>query len=125
MFCSKFGYECPHNISRDDGFVFVMMPFENSSSIYDAIKQAVNGIKNFNCERADDKYTNHSIWCERICKKIRKANYLVVDTTGRNPNVFYELGFAHAIGNNTKAIIITQNIEEAPFDVKDLGHIIY
>jgi hypothetical protein len=47
-----------------------------------------------------------------------------VDTTGRNPNVFYELGFAHTL-SNTKAIIITQNIEVAPFDIAEINHIYY
>ncbi len=127
MFCSKFGAECPHNVIPDDKFVFVMMPFANSDSIYDTIKRAVEDIKgkSFKCERADSKYTCRSIWCERICNNIRKAKYLIVDITDRNPNVFYELGFAHALINDAKTIIITQNIEKAPFDVKDLGCIIY
>ena len=127
MFCSKFGGDCPHTVIPDDKYVFVMMPFKNFDSVYDAIKIAVEGIENkeFVCERADERYTSRSIWCKQICKNIRKSKYLIVDTTGRNPNVFYELGFAHAMGDNTKAIIITQNIEEAPFDVRDLGHIIY
>ncbi len=127
MFCSKFGGECSHKVIPDDKFVFVMMPFANSDSIYDAIKHAVEAIKNkhLKCERADSRYTSRSIWCGRICNNIRKAKYIIVDTTHRNPNVFYELGFAHAMISDTKTIIITQNIKEAPFDVKDLGHIIY
>jgi tetratricopeptide (TPR) repeat protein len=127
MFCSKFGGECPHTVIPDDKYVFVMMPFKNFDSVYDAIKMAMEGIKDkeFVCERADERYTNRAIWCDQICKSIRKSKYLIVDTTHRNPNVFYELGFAHAMGDNTRAIIITQNIEEAPFDVRDLGHIIY
>ncbi len=126
MFCSKIGGECPHTVIPDNKYVFVMMPFKGFNSVYDTIKQAVEGIegKEFRCERADDKYTNLSIWCNRICKNIRKAKYIIVDTTGRNPNVFYELGFAHAM-YNTKAIIITQNIEEAPFDIAEMNHIVY
>jgi tetratricopeptide (TPR) repeat protein len=126
VFCSKIGGECPHNVIPDNKYVFVMMPFEGSNSVYDTIRQAVKGIegKEFRCERADDTYTNRSIWCNRICMNIRKAKYVIVDTTGRNPNVFYELGFAHAM-NNTKAIIITQNIKEVPFDIAEINHIIY
>ncbi len=126
MFCSKIGGECPHTVIPDNKSVFVMMPFEGSNSVYDMIRQAVEGIegKEFRCERADDKYTNLSIWCKRICMNIRKAKYIIVDTTGRNPNVFYELGFAHAM-YNTKAIIITQNIKEVPFDIAEINHIIY
>ncbi|KAF5433807.1 Tetratricopeptide (TPR) repeat containing protein [Candidatus Methanophagaceae archaeon] len=126
MFCSKIGGECPHNVIPDNKYIFVMMPFEGFNSVYGTIKDAVEGVegKEFRCERADEKYTNLSIWCNRICMNIRKAKYVIVDTTGRNPNVFYELGFAHA-RYNTKAIIITQNIKEVPFDIVEINHIIY
>ncbi|RJQ13496.1 MAG: hypothetical protein C4560_13995 [Nitrospiraceae bacterium] len=124
MLCSKIGAECPHPAIRDNKYVFVMMPFKDSTSVFDAISQAVTGLqgKDFVCDRADEQYTHLSIWCNRICKNIRKAKYLIVDTTGKNPNVFYELGFAHALAH-TKAIIITQKLEDAPFDVRDLNHI--
>lgn len=100
MLCSKIGSECPHPVRQDDRFVFVMMPFKGFDNIYDAIQLAVEGIegKDFKCMRADEKYTNVSIWCKNICRHIREAKYLIVDTTGRNPNVFYELGFSHALG---------------------------
>jgi tetratricopeptide (TPR) repeat protein len=103
-----------------------MMPFKGFDNIYDAIQLAVEGIegKSFKCMRADEKYTNVSIWCKNICRHIRQAKYLIVDTTGKNPNVFYELGFSHAL-ENTKAILITQNVKDAPFDISDLNHIEY
>ena len=126
MLCSKIGSECPHPVRQNNRFVFVMMPFKGFDNIYDAIQLAVEGIegKDFKCMRADEKYTNVSIWCKNICRHIRQAKYLIVDTTGRNPNVFYELGFSHAL-ENTKAILITQNVKDAPFDVSDLNHIEY
>jgi tetratricopeptide (TPR) repeat protein len=126
MYCSKIGGDCPHPVSTDNEYVFLMMPFQGFNSVYDAIKQAFDGIegKKFKCDRADEHYTNISIWCDRICKRIRKAKYCIADTTGKNPNVFYELGFAHSMGS-TKTIIISQNITDAPFDIKDIGHILY
>jgi tetratricopeptide (TPR) repeat protein len=126
MYCSKNGGECPHNVLLSETFVFVIMPFAGFNSVYDAIRIAVEGItdRNFQCERADEKYTHLAIWCHRICKNIRKAKYLIVDTTGRNANVFYELGFTHAMAH-TKALIITQKLEEAPFDIADINHIVY
>ncbi len=126
MFCSKIGGDCPHPVSVDENYIFCIMPFKNFNSVYDAIKTAIEGIegKDFKCDRADKQYTNRSIWCKRICSRIRKAKYCIADTTGMNPNVFYELGFAHT-APQTNTIIITQNIKEAPFDIKDLGHVIY
>jgi hypothetical protein len=103
-----------------------MMPFKDFESVYDIIKQAISKIRGekFIIERADERYTNLSIWCSRICINIRKAKFCIVDTTGRNPNVFYELGFAHGI-TKTKTIILTQDISDAPFDIREMGHIIY
>jgi tetratricopeptide (TPR) repeat protein len=70
------------------------------------------------------RYTSWDIWCNKICRSIRRAKYLIVDTTGLNANVFYELGFAHALGH-TRNIIITQNINDLPFDVKGFNAIEY
>ena len=126
MHCSKIGGDCPHPVRQEDNFVFVMMPFKGFDNIYYTIQSAVKGVggKNFECMRADEKYTTFAIWCQNICKNIRRAKYLIVDTTGRNPNVFYELGFSHAL-ENTRAILITQSVEDAPFDIADLNHIQY
>ncbi len=43
--------------------------------------------------------------------------------TGRNANVFYETGYAHALGK--RVILITQKAEDIPFDLKHYPHIIY
>ena len=43
--------------------------------------------------------------------------------TGRNPNVFYETGYAHAL--NKKVILLTQKISDIPFDLTHYPHIIY
>ena len=43
--------------------------------------------------------------------------------TGRNPNVFYELGLAHAAGK--PAILLTANEEDIPFDLRHVRVICY
>ena len=45
------------------------------------------------------------------------------DVTGRNPNVFYEAGIAHAMGK--KVVIITQNDQDVPFDLRHLRYVRY
>lgn len=41
----------------------------------------------------------------------------------RNPNVFYEVGYAHAMGKTT--VLITRSAEDIPFDLKHFPHIVY
>ena len=43
--------------------------------------------------------------------------------TGRNPNVFYETGYAHAMGK--VVILLTQDVSDIPFDMKHYPHIVY
>lgn len=126
MFCHNIGKNCPHQIIKDDNLIFLLMPFNGFTRVYNTILNAVNSIPNrkFKCDRADKKFTNHSIWCSRICQPIQSAKYIIADTTGKNPNVFYELGYAHAL-EGTATIIISQNIHDIPFDIKDLAHIEY
>jgi hypothetical protein len=48
---------------------------------------------------------------------------LVADMTGCNPNVFYEVGYAHALGK--LVLLLTKNAEDIPFDLKHYPHIVY
>jgi hypothetical protein len=54
---------------------------------------------------------------------INQAGIIIGDLTTRNPNVFYEVGLAHAIGK--KVILITQNMDDVPFDLRALRCIVY
>src|SRR5215469_12463470 len=59
----------------------------------------------------------------RLYNQINKADLIVSDMTGRNPNVFYETGYAHAL--NKKVILLTQAADDIPFDLKHYPHIVY
>jgi hypothetical protein len=43
--------------------------------------------------------------------------------SGRNPNVFYELGYAHA--KNKVCLLLTKDATDIPFDLKHHRHIVY
>ncbi len=58
-----------------------------------------------------------------IWKSIREARFILAELTGRNPNVFYEIGLAHAIGK--PIILLTRNQEDVPFDLKALRYRYY
>jgi hypothetical protein len=101
---------------------FVLMPFKpNFQRIYEEIKPVIEKF-GFEVKKANDLYTVKPV-IEDIWEYINKASVIVADVTGKNPNVFYELGIAHTIGKRT--IIITQNEEDVPFDLKYLRYFKY
>lgn len=54
---------------------------------------------------------------------IQEAKVVIAELTGRNPNVFYELGIAHAL--NKPVVQLTQNIDDVPFDIRHLRTLEY
>src|ERR1035438_2210812 len=108
---------------RPKKFVFVLMPFNKDfDDIYlYGIKQSCNDIQVY-CERVDEQIFTESI-LDRVLNQISKADILIADMTDRNPNVFYEVGYAHGIGK--KVILLTKNENDIPFDFKHFPHIIY
>lgn len=60
---------------------------------------------------------------ERIYRQIDVADIIIADMTGQNPNVFYEVGYAHAKGK--LCILLTSNADDIPFDLKHRRHIVY
>lgn len=93
---------------------FVIMPYEKNLNEYyfTLIKPTVEE-KGYNVTRADEIYGNRPI-IDDITSGIEDADLLIADVTGKNPNVNYELGYAHA--KKKEVIIITQNITDIPFD---------
>jgi hypothetical protein len=98
--------------------VFVLMPFTNDLlPIYqDHVKKVVTEL-NLNVARADDFFTTNIILND-IWDAINNSKIIIADCTGRNPNVFYEIGIAHVVGK--KVILITQNKDDVPFDLRHL-----
>lgn len=104
-------------------FVFVLMPFaEDFDDIYKlGIKEAAKEVGAY-AERVDEQIFTEGI-LERIFNQISKADVIVADMTGRNPNVFYEVGYAHALGKIV--LLLTQKADDIPFDLKHKQHIVY
>lgn len=104
-------------------FAFVLMPFsEGFDDVYHlGIKPACESAGVY-AERVDEQLFQESI-ISRIYNQIVKADVIVADMTGRNPNVFYETGYAHALGK--RVILITQETSDIPFDLKHHPHIVY
>ncbi len=111
------------NVIRTEGLCFVLMPFKPSfNRLYrDKIKPTVEAC-GFKCLRADDLFSPTPI-LEDIWVQICKSKVILADVTGRNPNVFYEIGIAHTVGK--PVIIITQDKADIPFDVSQFRYFLY
>lgn len=109
--------------TRPKPFVFVLMPFDHSfADVYSiGIKEACSAAGAY-CERLDEQYFTEDM-LERIFNQIAKADLIIADMTGKNPNVFYEVGYAHALGK--PVILITKNADDIPFDLKHRYHVDY
>lgn len=107
--------------SRND-VIGVMMPFQSSfSAVYDTIKASCETTP-LPAKRADEVW-NHSVLINDILELINHSAVVICDLTGRNENVFYELGIAHAWGK--PVIPITQNAEDVPFDLRHHRYVRY
>lgn len=101
---------------QNEKLISVMMPFNASfAGTYDAVKRVAEYMQ-LECLRADDIWDN-STFMQDIFDLIFCAKVIVVDFTGRNPNVMYETGIAHTLGKTV--IPITQSLDDIP---SDLGH---
>lgn len=103
---------------------FVMMPFALPiggyyQSIYEpAIKKA-----GLTPVRADTDIFGTGKIIEQIWAGLKSAKVLVAELTGRNPNVLYELGLAHAL--HKPVVLISSNEADVPFDVRHVRVIYY
>lgn len=111
-------------MSKTEDFCFIIMPFsEDLREVYNAvIKPSVEEV-GLKCIRVDETEGSANI-VRKIIEYISNARIIIADLTHKNPNVFYELGIAHALNNNT--IVIAQDIaRDVPFDVKSYKVIEY
>ena len=103
---------------------FVMMPFAPPiggyfEKVYDpAVRKA--GLKPL---RADNEIFTTGKIIDQIWRGINQAKILVAELTSRNPNVFYELGLAHAL--KKPVVLISAKEEDVPFDLKHIRVIYY
>jgi len=103
--------------------VFVIMPFDDKMKpiFNDHIAKVCDNLK-LSVTRADDLFAPTTI-IDDIWSLIFNSKIIICDCTGKNPNVFYELGMAHTSGK--EVIIITQNQKDIPFDIKHIRYIHY
>lgn len=103
---------------------FVIMPFiPELHYFYLYLKHYLEQQHGILCERADAQVLTKPI-LDKIVDYIRNADVIIADISGRNPNVFYELGLAHAYDKSV--ILITKDAaNEVPSDVRHFEFVPY
>ncbi len=103
--------------------VFVCMPFaQEFEDFYEAAIKPVILECGLKCERADELEHNRDI-LKVVYDQIKSAHIVVADMTGRNPNVYYEVGYAHALGKDV--VLLIQRADGLPSDLRGFNHIVY
>jgi hypothetical protein len=103
---------------------FVMMPFgEPIGGYYKSIYETAITKAGLRPVRADDEIFATGKIIDQVWDGITSAKVLVAELTGRNPNVFYELGLAHALSK--PVVLVSSNQSDVPFDLKHIRVIYY
>jgi hypothetical protein len=113
---------------------FVAMPFGKTGTemrakydrVYNHLIKMPIEAAGFICDRAD-KIPGTDDILDMLKSKLVTATLVVVDLSDRNPNVFYELGFRHALNKPTITIANTNEIETIglPFNIRQYNTIPY
>jgi nucleoside 2-deoxyribosyltransferase len=105
-------------------FAFILMPSDAKfDDIYRlGIKAAAEELGMI-ANRVDEQVFHKEGILERIYHQIEAADFIIADMTRKNPNVFYEVGYAHA--KHKLCILLTERADDIPFDLRHQRHIVY
>ena len=102
--------------------VAVMMPFDSAyDDVYSAIRDACAS-HSLEAKRVDDIHSPNQI-TDDVFKTILQSRFVISDLTGKNPNVLYEIGIAHA--RDREVVMIVQDSNDVPFDLRHIRHVKY
>lgn len=103
---------------------FVVMPFAAPiGPYYQQIYEPAIQRAGLNPVRADADIFGTGKIIDQIWSGINAAKVLVAELTTRNPNVFYELGLAHAL--KKPVVLVSSNGDDVPFDLRHIRVIYY
>lgn len=103
---------------------FVMQPFAAPlGDYYEKIYKPAIEKAGLRPVRADAEIFATGKIMDQVWQGINSASVLVAELTTRNPNVFYELGLAHAL--KKPVVLVSAKEEDVPFDLQHIRVIYY
>jgi hypothetical protein len=104
--------------------IFVVMQFSNEyNELFEEVIKPVTEKFGYECIRADEYYTGTPILSD-IINSIKDSTAIIAEITPDNPNVFYEIGYSHAIGKPT-ILLCDKKREKLPFDLSGFRTLFY
>lgn len=120
-FLEGFGIDVDQ-IKVQKDLAFVLTPFHmDYIQTYEIIRSTCIKAKMVSM-KGDEEFVPKDV-LQHIVKCIVKSRIVIANLNGRNPNVFYELGIAHAL--NKPTILIAHINTEVPFDLKNQYLVLY
>lgn len=112
-----------YEVARERSRAFVIMQFTPPyNELYNDVIVPVCDELGFVAVRADETYGPGIIIAD-IARKIIEAKVIIADITPANTNVYYEVGYAHAL--NKPTILIAEKPTQLPFDVSPYRVLFY
>jgi len=112
----------PAKILAIPDLIFVLTPFhEDFQDEFEAVSQVGREL-GFSVNRGDERATQGDIF-PQLLRLLVAARVVIANISGRNPNVFYELGIAHAL--DKPVILLAHNQTDVPFDIRSKRIVFY
>ena len=105
----------------EHGLVFVAMSFagQEMDDVYSAIKDECIKL-NLRPVRVDENVGSGFV-IQEIKDLIERSEFIIFDLTKERPNVYYELGYAHGVGNEAHDVLLLANKDtQLHFDIAPL-----
>lgn len=112
-------------ISSHENQCFFAMPFSDQyTNLYDTLVLHLENA-GYKCIRVDNNVSASVPIINLILSGIASSQYVIVDISETNANVFYELGITHTVKELDNVFIIKEKSATTPFDIQHLQYIAY
>lgn len=120
-FLKQFGIN-PEKVDLNPDRIFVLTPFSpEERPVYEVIKTTCADV-GFNVIRGDESRADGDILTQ-VVWGIVSSGIIIANISSRNPNVFFELGIAMALGKPT--LLISDTLSDIPFDLQSRRIIVF
>jgi hypothetical protein len=113
-------------VRQDRGTAFVIMQFADPyQGLYEEVIKPVAQSKPFQLRVYNVGEALGRIILHDIIRGLEEARVVIAEVTPANKNVFYELGYAHALKKDAILLVQKDKVGELPFDIKGYRCILY